>query len=53
MLPVVFSDETDGDQRPLIEALVQALNSFVDRLKQSEARIECDAGQKPKENPYS
>jgi hypothetical protein len=34
------SDETGGDQKALIEALVQALNRFVDRLKRTDPRVE-------------
>jgi len=47
VLPTAFSDETNGDQQPLIEALLQALSAFVDRLKQAEARVESDTEQKP------
>jgi hypothetical protein len=32
------SDESSGDPRPVIEALVQALKSFVDRLSRGEPR---------------
>jgi hypothetical protein len=32
------SDESSGDPRPVIEALVQALKSFVDRLNRVDAR---------------
>jgi general secretion pathway protein A len=33
---------SNGDQPPLIESLLQALNSIVDRLNQAEARVESD-----------
>ena len=39
--------DTNGDQPPLIESLLQALNTLVDRLNQAEARIESDPDQKP------
>jgi hypothetical protein len=32
----------NGDQPPLIESLLQALNTLVDRLNQAEARVESD-----------
>ena len=38
---------TNGDQPPLIESLLQALNTLVDRLNQAEARVESDTEQKP------
>jgi type II secretory pathway predicted ATPase ExeA len=38
---------TNGDQPPLIESLLQALNTLVDRLNQAEARVEPDTEQKP------
>ena len=34
--------EPNGDQPPLVESLLQALNSLVDRLNQVEARVESD-----------
>jgi general secretion pathway protein A len=33
---------TNGDQPPLIESLLQAINTLVDRLNQAEARVESD-----------
>jgi hypothetical protein len=42
MPPATFSDETGGDQKPLIEALVQALNRFVDRFKQIDPRVKSE-----------
>jgi len=36
-----------GDQPPLIESLMQALNSLVDRLNQAEAAIEAERERKP------
>lgn len=38
---------TNGDQPPLIESLLQALNTLVDRLNQAEARVESDPEHKP------
>jgi general secretion pathway protein A len=35
--PVPSNGETNGDQAPLVESLLQALNSLVDRLNQAEA----------------
>jgi general secretion pathway protein A len=37
---------TNGDQPPLIESLLQALNTLVDRLNQAEARFESDTEKK-------
>ena len=37
----------NGDQPPLIESLMQALNSLVDRLNQAEAAIEAERERKP------
>jgi len=42
VLRAAFSEEADGDQHALIEALVQALNRFIDRLNKTEARVESD-----------
>ena len=39
--------EPNGDQPPLVESLLQALNSLVDRLNQAEARVESDPERKP------
>jgi general secretion pathway protein A len=36
----------NGDQPPLIESLLQALNTLVDRLNQAEARVESDTERK-------
>jgi type II secretory pathway predicted ATPase ExeA len=41
------SIETNGDQPPLIESLLQALNTLVDRLNQAEARVHSDPERKP------
>ena len=38
--------DSNGDQPPLIESLLQALNTLVDRLNQAEARVESDTGKK-------
>jgi hypothetical protein len=46
VLPVDYPDETQGDQRPVIEALMQALKSFVDRLSRAETRVKSDAQEK-------
>jgi hypothetical protein len=40
-----LSDEPNGDQKASIEALMQALSAFVDRLKQDEPRVESDTEQ--------
>jgi general secretion pathway protein A len=37
---------TNGDQPPLVESLLQALNSLVDRLNQVEARVDSDTERK-------
>ena len=37
----------NGDQPPLIESLLQALNTLVDRLNQAEAHVESDTERKP------
>jgi len=37
---------TNGDQPPLIESLLQALNTLVDRLNQAEGRVESDTEKK-------
>jgi hypothetical protein len=39
-------DRPNGDQPLLIESLLQALNTLVDRLNQAEARIESDSERK-------
>jgi len=46
--PIPASGETNGngDQPPLVESLLQALNTLVDRLNQAEARVESDTEQK-------
>jgi len=46
VLLICFSGETHGDQQPLIEALLQALSAFIDRLAQAEARVESDTEKK-------
>jgi hypothetical protein len=46
VLPPGLSDEANGDQKALIEALMQALSAFVDRLNQDEAQVESDTEQK-------
>ena len=46
MLPVDYPDETQGDQRPVIDALMQALKSFVDRLGRAETRVKSDTKEK-------
>jgi general secretion pathway protein A len=38
---------TNGDHPPLIESLLQALNTLVDRLNQAEVRVEPDPEHKP------
>jgi general secretion pathway protein A len=38
---------TNGDHPPLIESLLQALNTLVDRLNQAEGHVESDPEQKP------
>jgi len=46
VLPSEVSGETNVDQQPLIDALMQALSTFVDRLNQAETRVESDTEQK-------
>src|SRR5580698_8333728 len=41
------SSSTNGDHPPLIESLLQALNTLVDRLNQAEAAVENDRERKP------
>jgi len=48
-LAVPTPDGTNGDNPPLIESLLQTLNTLVDRLNQAEARVESDAERKPLE----
>ena len=43
-LALPTNGETNGDQPPLVESLLQALNTLVDRLNQAEARVESNAG---------
>ena len=38
---------TNGDHPPLIESLLQALNTLVDRLNQAEAAVEASRERKP------
>jgi hypothetical protein len=38
--------DANGDQPPLIESLLQALNTLVDRLNQSEANASTDTERK-------
>jgi type II secretory pathway predicted ATPase ExeA len=38
---------TNGDNPPLVESLLQALNALVDRLNQAEAAVESDRERKP------
>ena len=42
-LAIPTNGETSGDQPPLVESLLQALNTLVDRLNQAEARVESHA----------
>jgi type II secretory pathway predicted ATPase ExeA len=42
-LPASIETNGNGDQPPLIESLLQALNTLVDRLNQAEARAESHA----------
>jgi len=44
--PPGLSDEPNGDQKALLEALMQALSAFVERLNQDESRVETEAEQK-------
>jgi general secretion pathway protein A len=48
-LAVPTPDGTNGGNPPLIESLLQALNTLVDRLNQAEARVDSDAERKPLE----
>ena len=41
---------TNGDQPPLVESLLQALNTLVERLNQAEVHVASDPEDKPKEN---
>jgi general secretion pathway protein A len=41
-----FATPTNGDQPPLIESLLQALNTLVDRLNQAEATVESERQRK-------
>lgn len=43
-LGIPTNGEISGDQPPLVESLLQALNTLVDRLNQAEARVESNAG---------
>ena len=45
-LAIPSNGDTNGDQPPLIESLLQALNTLVDRLNQAEARFESDTEKK-------
>jgi general secretion pathway protein A len=45
-LAIPTNGGTNGDQPPLIESLLQALNTLVDRLNQAEARFESDTEKK-------
>jgi type II secretory pathway predicted ATPase ExeA len=42
-----YVPSSNGDQPPLIESLLQALNTLVDRLNQAEAAIESERDRKP------
>jgi len=42
-LAIPTNGETNGDQPPLVESLLQALNTLVDRLNQAEARVDSHA----------
>ncbi len=46
MPPPGLSDEPNGDQKALIEALMQALSAFVDRLNKDKELVEFDVEQK-------
>jgi general secretion pathway protein A len=46
-LPGSAETNGNGDQPPLIESLLQALNTLVDRLNQAEARAESETERKP------
>jgi len=45
-IPASGETNGNGDQPPLVESLLQALNTLVDRLNQAEARVESDTEQK-------
>ncbi len=45
-IPASGETNGNGDQPPLVESLLQALNTLVDRLNQAEARVETDTEQK-------
>jgi general secretion pathway protein A len=45
-LPTNGGNSINGDQPPLIESLLQALNTLVDRLNQAEERVESDTEHK-------
>jgi hypothetical protein len=45
-IPTNGETNGNGDQPPLVESLLQALNTLVDRLNQAEARVETDTEQK-------
>src|SRR6202140_4378145 len=45
-IPASSETNGNGDQPPLVEALLQSLNTLVDRLNQAEARVETDTEQK-------
>ncbi len=42
-LAIPTNGEINGDQPPLVESLLQALNTLVDRLNQAEARVDSHA----------
>jgi general secretion pathway protein A len=42
-LAIPTNGEANGDQPPLVESLLQALNTLVDRLNQAEARVDSHA----------
>jgi len=46
VLPTDYPEKTQGDQRSVIEALVQALKTFVDRLGRAETRVKSDTEEK-------
>jgi general secretion pathway protein A len=45
--PQPYLQPSNGDQPPLIESLLQALNTLVDRLNQAEAAVESEHDRKP------
>jgi hypothetical protein len=45
--PLPIPEGMNGDQPPLIESLLQALNTLVDRLNQAEARVETQVESNP------